>query len=80
MFVTQVEAAGRRRCGKCETPKTEVTRIMTDPNSTKHERWDEVRHEPRSAHLKRLPFALSEPLRKVDTWEDADSTAGGSRS
>ena len=44
---------------------------------TKIER--KVRQELRSAHLMSPIFALSEALREVDTWADADSSAGGSR-
>ena len=67
MFVTQVEAAGRRRYGKRETPVTGG------------DRREEVCQKLRSAHLRSPFFALSEALRRVDVWEDAGSPAGGSR-
>ena len=44
---------------------------------TKIER--KVLQELRSAHLVSPIFDLSEELREVDTWADADSSAGGSR-
>ena len=46
---------------------------------TKLERRKEVRQELWSAHLKSPTFALSEALRREDVWEDAGSSAGGSR-
>ena len=43
------------------------------------ERREEVRQELRSAHLESPTFALLEALRKVESWEDADSPAGGQK-
>ena len=48
--------------------------------ATKIERWEEVRQELWRTHLESPTFALSQALRKVETWEDVDSLAGGSRS
>ena len=49
-------------------------------NATKIERGEAVRQELWNARLRSPTLALSEALRKVETWEDADSSAGGSRS
>ena len=52
---------------------------MTKPTRQKIEPWEGVRQELWGAHLKSPTFALSEALRKVEMWEDAGSSAGGSR-
>ena len=49
---------------------------MTNPSRSNIERREEVRRELWRAHRKSPTFALSEALRKVETWEDADSSAG----
>ena len=53
-----------------------MTRVVTNSHATTIERGGKFRRALRSAHLKSPTFALSEALRKVETWEDADSSAG----
>ena len=45
---------------------------MNNSYSPNIERREEVRHELRSPHLKSPAFALSESLRNVESWEDAE--------
>ena len=40
--------------------------------ATKLERREEIRQELWSAHLKSTTFALSEALRRVGMWDDAE--------
>ena len=74
--LTQVEATGHKTIWKMSEAKDRGDVHRDQTYATNIGRREVVHQELWSAHLESPTFALSEALRKVEMWEDEDSSAG----